>query len=280
MQKELMNAVFSESSARRFPEYLTDSYEWQGHIPFAFWLVASIQPRSIVELGSYKGDSYLAFCEAVSLAGIDCQCHAIDTWKGDEHVGAYGDEIYDALRQHHDSRYSQFSRLHRMRFEEALPSFEEGEIDLLHIDGLHTYEAVRKDFYDFLPKMSDRGVVILHDSAVREREFGVWKLVEELSVEYPLFEFEHSNGLAVALVGQNCAGVLRDMVHADQQETRCIREYFQVLGDRIQAHVQVDFWKRKCQQIASERDCLTSTVDLLRKKDLRTGLFSRMFRSE
>jgi|GEM_PF-5459631 len=46
-------------------------------------------------------------------------------------------------------------------------------------------EAVKHDFENWIKKMSNRGVILLHDTQVRRDEFGVWKLWEELSKKYP-----------------------------------------------------------------------------------------------
>ncbi|CAB4242816.1 protein of unknown function [Methylacidimicrobium sp. AP8] len=107
--------------------------------------------------------------------------NGIDHWRGDEQAGEYGSEVLEDLRRHHDPRYGGFSRLLRESFEEALPRFAKGSIDLLHIDGLHSYQAVRRDFCSWLPRVSVRGVVLLHDVAVRREGFGVWRLWEEVS---------------------------------------------------------------------------------------------------
>src|SRR4051812_5901464 len=69
------------------PHMVSDTSRWLGHVPFAFALVQMARPQSIVELGTHKGDSYLAFCQAVAALGLNTQCAAVDTWQGDRHSG-------------------------------------------------------------------------------------------------------------------------------------------------------------------------------------------------
>ena len=121
----------------------------------------------------------------MALLHLQTACYAVDTWAGDEQAGLYGEEVYDEFSRYHDLRYATFSRLVRSTFDEALSHFADGSVDLLHIDGCHTYEAARHDFESWLPKLSSRGVVIFHDINVRERDFGAWRVWQEVSAGRP-----------------------------------------------------------------------------------------------
>lgn len=184
---------------------------WWGHVPFAHWIVSRTQPRIVVELGTHNGVSFAAFCEAAKRASVSSRCYAVDTWQGDEHAGHYGNEIFNDLNEFVRGRYADVAELLRMTFDEARDYFADGSIDLLHIDGLHTYEAVKHDFETWLPKLSQRAVVLFHDTNVRERDFGVWRFWAELQSRYPSFEFLHGHGLGVLAIGEQVDASVRGL---------------------------------------------------------------------
>jgi len=221
------------------PERLTDITSWHGHIPFAFFIVQALKPARFVELGTHRGDSYCAVCQAVDTLGIACRCHAVDRWKGDAQAGFYDDDVLDDLRRYHDPRYSAFSTLIQKSFDDAVMDFPDGGIDLLHVDGFHRYDVVKHDVMTWLPKMSARGVMLIHDTQVTEGDFGVWKLWEELSNSYETFEFSHSHGLGVLRVGDNVTGDIQCLLGSDDHYRRFIRQLFAALGVNIVNRRQV-----------------------------------------
>ena len=204
---------------------------WYGHVPFSHWLVANVRPKVLVELGTHNGVSYCSFCEAVARMRLPTACYAVDTWQGDEHAGFYGEEVYNDLARFNSARYASFSELLRSTFDEALPYFADNSIDLLHIDGLHTYESVKHDFESWLPKLSNRAVLLLHDTNGRERNFGAWRLFLELKQRYPAFEFLHSYGLGVVAVGANAPDAVSALCSLDESSINAVRERFAMIGE-------------------------------------------------
>src|SRR3954453_14013150 len=154
---------------------------WWGHVPFAHCLVHELKPRLLVELGTQHGVSFSAFCNAVRRDRLATRCYAIDTWKGDEHSGFYDETVFVNVNAFVQQNYSSFATLIRNSFGSAVGQFEDRSIDLLHIDGSHTYEAVKADFEGWWPKLSDRAVVLFHDIAIYEPGFGVWRYWKEIS---------------------------------------------------------------------------------------------------
>jgi GT2 family glycosyltransferase len=238
---------------------------WLEHIPFAFWLTNAHRPRVFVELGTHYGSSYFAFCQAIEQLRLSTRSYAVDAWKGDEHAGFYEEDVYSSVQAHNTKFYSRFSNLMRMNFDEAVKYFEEGEIDLLHIDGFHTYEAVKNDFETWLPRMSKCGVVIIHDSNERKKDFGVYRYVEELRKIYPCFEFAHGHGLTIVGVGENQSASMLQLFSADsnEREIHNIQEVFSRLGKAYLDEYNLNALKSKLHSVENERDNVTESNEQL-----------------
>jgi hypothetical protein len=190
----------------------------------------------LVELGAFYGESYFGFCQAVEEQSVSCTCYAVDTWQGDSHGGFYGEDIYSDVEAYNRTHYSSFSHLMRMTFDQALSYFSDGSIDVLHIDGHHSYESVRSDFECWSRKVRPGGTILLHDTCIRTAGFGVWHFWEELRGSYPHFAFAHSAGLGVVVNpgAEPIGGLFPELLSADAAEQTRIRHYYAALAERFQ----------------------------------------------
>lgn len=170
---------------------------WWGHIPFMFVLFKNLNPRTYVDLGVHNGASLIAACASAKKYSADSELYGIDSWMGDAQASySDGPKIYTRLKKYIDENYPN-AKLIKKTFDEARQEFSEGQIDLLHIDGFHTYEAVKHDFSTWIDAMASDGVIIFHDTHVMQADFGVHKFWQELKQEYTTIEFSHSQGLGV-----------------------------------------------------------------------------------
>ncbi|MFG1371141.1 class I SAM-dependent methyltransferase [Xanthobacter oligotrophicus] len=211
-----------------FPEDLRLS-AWSEHVPFAFWLIPVLRPRILVELGTYRGMSFLAFCQSVVASGTDTHAYAVDSWEGDAHAGALPPEIYADVKAVVDLKYAAFATLLRMDFDTATAHVADGSVDLLHIDGFHTYEAVSHDFETWRGKLSPDAVVLFHDTQVFERGFGVNRFWNEVRTQGGSFEFHHGHGLGVLAFGAARQRLVA-LMEAGESDTAYLRALFARLG--------------------------------------------------
>ncbi|HEX4332694.1 MAG TPA: class I SAM-dependent methyltransferase [Usitatibacter sp.] len=197
---------------------------WIGHIPFAFELVGRLRPRVVVELGTYSGSSFAAFCQALEAAGVEGRCYGIDLWEGDIHMGKFDDSLFREISQYVEEHHPRTAELVREDFNRAVHRFADASVDLLHIDGTHTYEAVSNDFRTWLAKVSSRGVVVFHDVNVNAEntgpsaaKFGVRRFFDEVKVRYPHCEFAHCWGLGVLVVGKDAPAEVLELVRLSRE---------------------------------------------------------------
>ena len=164
---------------------------WKGHFEFAMFLVKYINPSVTVELGVDYGHS--TFCLASPNIGT---VYAIDCFEGDMHAGFKTTE--DIFKNFTTELLNRSLLLSdniipiKGYFDDVVLTFDK-IIDILHIDGLHTYEAVKNDFEKWFIKTSDNAVIIMHDVIAFSDTVG--KFFNEIN--YPKFYFTHSAGLGV-----------------------------------------------------------------------------------
>lgn len=220
--------VLSDASYLR-PKHWVPPGPWEGHSPFAAWLMDALRPKTIVELGTHYGFSMFVFAEAAKNLGHDVTLHAVDAWVSDNPAGVYGDEPLDVVRRIVADDYPNVT-LHQAFFADAVDDFEDGSIDLLHIDGSHGYGDVVQDFNLYLPKMSERGVVLFHDVYAWRKDFGVYRFWDEVSTQYPSHRFTHSWGLGVLLVGSKPAPKVKAFISEAGKHPQLVNDMYKSLA--------------------------------------------------
>ncbi len=177
---------------------------WTGHKNFAYELVRNSKPLVIVELGTWRGTSLCSFLQGVKDENCGTRVFAVDTWQGDLHMGKFNDNVFRDVNNLVKTYYGELECfLMKMSFDDAVSQFKDKTINILHIDGLHTYEGVKHDYETWINKVADDGVILFHDIFINKEDFGVFKFWEELKKEHKTIEFHHSYGLGVLFKDSN-----------------------------------------------------------------------------
>jgi hypothetical protein len=133
---------------------------WRGHGEFAMNLVELLKPETVVDLGVDYGFS--TFCFAYPKIG---DVYGIDWFKGDNNAGHRDTfelvaKTYLTIQVTAGVLNIQFIK---SDFDEAAKLWQK-PIDILHIDGFHSYEAVSNDFEKWSKFCHKKSVILLHDT--------------------------------------------------------------------------------------------------------------------
>ena len=171
---------------------LTNDYSsaWLGHMKFAHWLSKLLNPSVIVDLGVDYGHSTFSFASANK--GI---VYGIDSFDGDIQSDFKNTfDIVNTLNDEFNNKNYLNNNIKFIKgyFNDVYDYFNE-TIDILHIDGVHTIEAVSNDYNKWITKTSENAVILFHD--VVSYPDSVGKVFND--IQYPKFYFTHSAGLGV-----------------------------------------------------------------------------------
>jgi len=221
---------------------------WAGHEAFLLTLMEAMRPRRYVELGTHAGESFFTACQHYASQGDYGEAVAVDLWEGDHQTGFYGESVFRNFREILARHYPGCGRYIRGSFAEAAGMFEPQSIDLLHIDGLHTYDAVREDYVTWRPKLTDHGVVMFHDTGEFQSDFGVWQLFDELKSEATAsFNFRHGHGLGVLAFGDAAGSPAVRLLRLFNEDPALFESHYAVLGRAIHqaSHLHARSLRRK-----------------------------------
>lgn len=134
------------------------------------------KPKLVVEIGVFGGSSLIPQALALKENGFGV-VYGIDPWKKEAALESMIDEVHknwwesldlDSIYNHCEENIDkydvrQFCKLIRDKSENVVNTFEDGSIDILHIDGNHSEDLSYKDATLYLPKVKSGGLIFFDD---------------------------------------------------------------------------------------------------------------------
>src|SRR5438876_348491 len=183
-----------------YPVRVANSAPGLEHVPFAMWIIEACRPRVLVELCVTADNTYCAFLQAIRTLQLEAKCFGFSLRDGGDGAAECSGG-FDTLKAYHDPLYGAFSTLRRAGIAEALNGVADRSIDLQEICGSSTGDHPFDGLDAWLPKMSYRGIILVHGIEAQEQNPKLHAFWKTLSSGHPHFAFAHSRGLGVAYVG-------------------------------------------------------------------------------
>jgi hypothetical protein len=183
-----------------------DLQGWNGNSSIFSEVIDQVNPKTIIEVGTWKGQSAITMAEHCKSKGLETKIYCVDTWLGsleffDESLGMLSSEFY---RQERDLRYvNGYPSVYYQFLSNVVHTNNEGliipipntsiiasryfknqnvEADLIYIDASHEYDDVSLDLKAYFPLLKSGGIMF-GDDYINEW-FGVVRAVNEFANKY------------------------------------------------------------------------------------------------
>lgn len=173
-------------------------------------LVCYFAPKEIFEIGTYNGFTTYHFALNSS---DDCKIYTLDLPSGFNANGLKGYSYDDLMVVELSMKYAQNRIFHKysekVKINELFgdsSSFDfspyVGRMDLVFIDGNHSYDFVKSDTENALKMLSDNGIIIWHDyDFIIHKD--VFRYLNEFSKTHAVYSIPHTR---FAIYGKRLAG--------------------------------------------------------------------------
>jgi predicted O-methyltransferase YrrM len=168
-------------------------------------LVKSSKPAVVVEIGSARGRSTCFMAMALKENGFG-KLYAIDPHTQTDWNDADSVDTFEILKSNVTSLgLDSFVEIRRNTSVEVAIGWE-SSVDILFIDGDHSYEGAKRDWELFSPFVKPFGSVVFHDTLwdlkpdpqYARPDMGVPRLVDELREQgYPVITLDQDFGVSV-----------------------------------------------------------------------------------
>src|SRR5215471_2594710 len=141
-------------------------------------LVDELRPRSVLEIGTWRGGTLFVFCR---LATHDATLISLDLWR---YTSMYAPVFHSFCRKSQKLHVLKGDSTKPEQLSKVTDCLPAGTLDLLFIDGNHTYPAVKSDFELYSPLVRPGGMIAFHDIIAHVDGCKVPQLWAEVKVRY------------------------------------------------------------------------------------------------
>lgn len=136
---------------------------------------------TIVEIGSWQGQSIIWLCQRLQDLGKSATVHCVDTWRGEQYqpehlaiVEAHGGSMLNTFRRNIEAAgVADMIQITIGDSAECAAKFEDGIADFIFVDAAHDYESVTKDLAAWYSKLKPNAIWAGHDYPWHEVEKAV-----------------------------------------------------------------------------------------------------------